>query len=122
MATIKLMTLTGKMPDGKEVSISTLYYIKISLENSDPAKGLTVKELLARTRVDRLLETVKEGDTELILEGENLTTVQGAVEATVWTGRNKIISELCEDLYTAKEVPEVYEDVEPENKLKAVKD
>lgn len=95
---IRLEAVKGQH-DGRDVEISTLRYITMSLENGDPSKGVSVKDILGRARIDRKVSALSSGDTELILSEDEAITLRSALEDVKWTGRNFIITNLIVDAF-----------------------
>ena len=98
MATITLKTGTFTLPNGQTQELSTLQFIKGALESTGE-KGLTIKDILARGRVDRALDALIPGETELTLNDADTETLKQAMETVKWGIRPPVLTSLIEELY-----------------------
>ena len=88
----------------KEENASTLDIINAAL-NSPTKDGLSVEVILARGRVDRVLEALPADATQLEVNDAQYATIQAAAKGLLFSGRSVIVKTFVEDI--SQEVADV---------------
>jgi hypothetical protein len=106
MPSIKLEKGFVSLPNGQQQPVTTLELITRALESGGET-GLSIKTILARTRLDRQLEKISPDQDTLTLTDDDFKTLQEAVEPIKWISNSGTIKRLVLDLFSPAEEAEV---------------